>query len=54
VTYGLVTWITLGNHRLAMLATGAFFVIGLAILAGLDVARGRRAALEPEPQRGGR
>lgn len=46
VTYGLVTWVTHGNHRFAMLVTGIFFVIGLAILAGLDVARGRRAALE--------
>jgi UMF1 family MFS transporter len=46
VTYGLVTWITLGNHRVAMLVTGVFFVIGIAILARLDVARGRRAALE--------
>jgi len=45
LTYGLVTWITLGNHRFAMLVTGLFFVAGLAILAGLDVARGRRAAL---------
>ena len=48
MTYGLVTWMTLGNHRFAMLVTGVFFVIGLAILAGLDVARGRRAALEPK------
>ena len=46
VTYGVVTWITLGNHRFAMLVTGVFFVIGIGILAGLDVARGRRAALE--------
>jgi UMF1 family MFS transporter len=46
VTYGLVTWVTHGNHRFAMLVTGIFFVIGLAILAGLDVQRGRRAALE--------
>jgi UMF1 family MFS transporter len=45
VTYGAVTWITAGNHRLAILATGAYFVIGLLILATLDVARGRRAAL---------
>jgi MFS transporter, UMF1 family len=48
VTYGLVTWATHGNHRFAMLLTGIFFVIGLAILAGLDVARGRRAAVEAE------
>ena len=44
ITYGAVTWITAGNHRLAMLATGGFFVIGLLILAGIDVPRGRRAA----------
>ncbi|HEX9672242.1 MAG TPA: MFS transporter [Burkholderiales bacterium] len=48
VTYGVVTWVTLGNHRFAMLVTGAFFVIGIAILSGLDVARGRRAAIEAE------
>ena len=45
LTYGMVTWATHGNHRLAILCTGLFFVIGLAILAGLDVARGRAAAL---------
>ncbi len=46
ITYGLVTWMTDGNHRLAMLATGIFFVVGIVILAGLDVKRGRSAALE--------
>ena len=44
ITYGTVTWITDGNHRLAMLATGGFFVAGLLLLAGIDVPRGRRAA----------
>ena len=44
LTYGAVTWITAGDHRLAILVTGAYFVIGLAILAGVDVERGRRAA----------
>ena len=48
LTYGAVTWATHGNHRLAILFTGLFFVIGLAILAGLDVARGRAAALKAE------
>ena len=48
MTYGAVTWVTLGNHRFAMLVTGVFFVVGIGILAGLDVARGRRAALKPE------
>jgi UMF1 family MFS transporter len=45
ITYGVVTWMTDGNHRFAMLATGAFFVVGIAILSGLDVKRGRSAAL---------
>jgi len=45
LTYGVVTWVSGGDHRLAMLATGAFFVVGLLILAGVDVKRGRRAAL---------
>ncbi len=44
ITYGSVTWMTDGNHRLAMLATGGFFLAGLLLLAGIDVPRGRRAA----------
>jgi len=48
LTYGVVTWVTHGDHRSAMLATGVFFAIGLTILAGLDAARGRRAALESD------
>lgn len=47
ITYGVVTWVTGGNHRFAMLVTGAFFLVGIAILAGLDVKRGRSVALEP-------
>lgn len=48
LTYGLVTWATGGNHRLAILVTGLFFLGGLALLARVDVARGvaeRQAAL---------
>jgi len=45
LTYGAVTWIFEGNHRLGILAVGAYFVIGLALLGGLDIERGRRAAL---------
>jgi UMF1 family MFS transporter len=44
ITYGAVTWMTEGNHRLAMLATGGFFVVGLLLLAGIDVPRGHRTA----------
>ncbi len=35
LTYGLVTWMTNNNHRLAILSTGLFFVIGWLILRGL-------------------
>lgn len=44
VGYGLVSWLSGGDHRLAMVATGAYFVAGLALLAGIDPERGRRAA----------
>jgi UMF1 family MFS transporter len=46
VTYGIVTWVSGGDHRLAMLITGSYFVAGLIILAGVNVERGRQAALE--------
>lgn len=44
VTYGLIAWGTGGHHRLAILATGAFFVVGLVLLLPVNVARGRAAA----------
>jgi UMF1 family MFS transporter len=44
VTYGLVTWVTDNDHRLAMMITGLYFVAGLLVLARVDVARGRAAA----------
>jgi len=47
LTYGAVTWIFQGNHRLGILAVGVYFVVGLVLLAGLDVERGRRASLAP-------
>ncbi|MDP2431676.1 MAG: MFS transporter [Pseudomonadota bacterium] len=45
LSYGLTTWLTGGDHRRALLLTGVYFVIGLILLAGVNVARGRRAAL---------
>jgi len=41
LTYGAITWITVGNHRLAMLLTGIFFIVALAVLAFVDEKRGR-------------
>jgi UMF1 family MFS transporter len=49
LTYGAVTWIFAGNHRLGILAVGAYFVVGLILLAGVNVERGRRAALSAAP-----
>src|SRR5262249_33984051 len=45
--YGAVTWMTGGNHRLAILLTGIFFVIALVVLAFVNEARGRRQ-VQPE------
>ncbi|MGZ5034844.1 MAG: MFS transporter [Usitatibacter sp.] len=41
LTYGVVTWVTVGNHRLAILLTGAFFIVSLLVLAFVDERRGR-------------
>ena len=49
LTYGVVTWISGGDHRLAILITGGYFVVGLLILAGVDAERGRRAASAAPP-----
>jgi UMF1 family MFS transporter len=48
ITYGTFSWISSGDHRLAMLITGVYFVIGLVILIGIDIKRGRNAALESD------
>jgi UMF1 family MFS transporter len=45
LTYGTVTWIFAGNHRLGIFATGIYFVIGLLLLWRVDMERGRAAAL---------
>ncbi len=44
VTYGLVTWITAGNHRLAILSTGLFFVVGWLAIRPINMARGATVA----------
>jgi len=38
-----------GDHRLAILITGSYFVIGLALLAGIDAQRGHLAAQRGAP-----
>jgi UMF1 family MFS transporter len=49
ITYGVVTWLADGNHRVGILATGVFFIIGIVILRGVDVARGKAAASGSAP-----
>lgn len=45
LTYGLITWLTDGNHRLAIGSTALLFALGLLLLVPVDMERGRRAAL---------
>jgi UMF1 family MFS transporter len=46
VTYGLAVWLTAGDYRFAMLTLAVYFVIGLALLATVDIRRGRRRTLK--------
>lgn len=48
ITYGFISWASKGNHRLAILFTGIYFLVGLLILVGVDVKRGRLAALKSD------
>jgi UMF1 family MFS transporter len=42
LTYGAVTWATGGNHRLAILLTGGFFIASLIVLVFVNEKRGRQ------------
>ena len=44
--YGVVTFATAGNHRLALLVTGLMFVGGLVVLRRVDVAVGEAKAAQ--------
>ncbi len=48
LTYGIATWLTGGDHRTAILITGSYFLVGLVLLRGVQIGRGRRAALRAE------
>ncbi|MEJ7930986.1 MFS transporter [Ramlibacter sp. AN1015] len=45
LSYGLITWVTGGQHRIAILLTSLLFVAGLTLLMKVDLQRGREAAL---------
>jgi MFS transporter, UMF1 family len=43
LTYGAITWATGGDQRVAIGSTAVLFVVGLAVLQKVDMARGRAA-----------
>ncbi|PUE22336.1 MFS transporter [Limnohabitans sp. MMS-10A-160] len=45
LSYGLITWLSGGNQRLAIGSTSLLFVLGLVLLMPVSVERGRRMAL---------
>jgi UMF1 family MFS transporter len=44
LTYGAITWMTGGNHRIAIASTAVLFAAGLIVLLKIDIERGREAA----------
>jgi UMF1 family MFS transporter len=44
LSYGLITWLTGGNQRVAIASTALLFLLGLLLLRPVDMARGQRAA----------
>jgi UMF1 family MFS transporter len=44
LAYGLITWLSDGNQRLAIGSTSLLFVLGLVLLMPVNVERGRLAA----------
>ncbi len=47
LSYGAVMVFSHGNHRLAILVTAAYFIVGAAMLLTVNERRGRAAALAP-------
>ena len=45
LSYGLITWATGGNQRIAIASTAILFAAGLVVLQRIDVQRGRAAAV---------
>ncbi len=48
LTYGLAVWLSQGDHRLAMLSLGVYFLAGLGVLAWVNPRRGRKQALRAD------
>ncbi|MEY3289636.1 MAG: hypothetical protein RLZZ419_1878 [Pseudomonadota bacterium] len=48
LSYGLINYWSDGNHRLSLVSTLAFFIVGLALLAKVNESRGKAAAINPD------
>ena len=44
LTYGLINYLSDGNHRLSLMSTLVFFILGLVSLTQVKEARGKAAA----------
>ncbi len=49
LSYGVITWVSDGNQRLAIASTALLFLAGLLLLLPVNVQRGRERALQGEP-----
>lgn len=47
LSYGLINYWSNGNHRMSLLSTLSFFIIGLVLLAKVNESRGKAAAIAP-------
>jgi UMF1 family MFS transporter len=45
LSYGLINYWSNGDHRMSLLSTLAFFIVGLALLSKVNEGRGKAAAL---------
>ncbi|MGR8998906.1 MAG: MFS transporter [Gammaproteobacteria bacterium] len=47
LSYGLINYWSDGNHRMSLLSTLSFFILGLLLLSKVNESRGKAAALRP-------
>jgi UMF1 family MFS transporter len=47
LSYGLINYWSDGNHRMSLLSTLLFFIVGLLLLSKVDERRGKAAAIKP-------
>jgi len=48
ISYGLLVWLTGGQQRIALAVVGLSFVLGLVLLARVDMRRGVESAIRAE------